>query len=70
LKSYENPIEKSFSDAEDQTTPEPSVQSTVSFKTVIDVTITDLTLSITNWISFEAFRNNRFSEETQNGGRR
>jgi len=48
LKSYENPIEKSFSDAEDQTTPEPSVQSTVSFKTVIDVTITDLTLSITN----------------------
>jgi len=48
MKSYENPVEKSFSGTEDQTTPEPSIQSTVSFKTVIDVTITNLTLSITN----------------------
>ncbi|AES67586.2 ribosomal protein L5 [Medicago truncatula] len=30
MRSYENPVEKSFSDAEDQTTPEPSIQSTDS----------------------------------------
>jgi hypothetical protein len=58
VKSYKNPVKKSFSAAEDQMILKPSIQSLVSFETIDFITITDLTLSITSCISFEAFRKN------------
>jgi hypothetical protein len=48
MNSYENPVEKSFSVEEDQATLKPSIQSTVSFKTIIDFTNTDLMFGVTN----------------------